>query len=160
MSETEPDPYVNIPTEKWVFGGVRVSRDGTRLYAWIDPSGTELLYKPSGSPVVGSIYTARITRGVDDDGDPRVTCHGEPEYTGDGYVDPEQRRELFAQDSVARTRLAMLRAERASERRDALDEALEPLVEIAAKLRTGADRDAFAAYVLRKINLAWARGPR
>jgi len=39
--------------------------------------------------------------------------------------------------------------------RSALDEALAPLLELAAPLRTGAERDVLAAYVLRKLHHAW-----
>ena len=40
-------------------------------------------------------------------------------------------------------------------RRNALDEAIAPLLELAAPLRTGAQRDALAAYVIRKLHSAW-----
>lgn len=40
-------------------------------------------------------------------------------------------------------------------RRNALDEAIAPLLELAAALRTGAQRDALAAYVIRKLHSAW-----
>jgi hypothetical protein len=43
-------------------------------------------------------------------------------------------------------------------RRSALDEVLAPLLELAAPLRTGAQRDALAAYVPRR--LCEARNPR
>lgn len=49
----------------------------------------------------------------------------------------------------------MIRAERGAARRSALDEALAPLLELAAPLRTSTERDALAAYVLRKLNSAW-----
>ncbi len=45
--------------------------------------------------------------------------------------------------------------------RNALDEAIAPLLELAAPLRTGAQRDALAAYVIRKLHSAWnTRNPR
>jgi hypothetical protein len=47
------------------------------------------------------------------------------------------------------------RAERDAARRNALDEALAPLLQVAAGLRTGAQRDALAAYVIRKLHNAW-----
>ena len=40
-------------------------------------------------------------------------------------------------------------------RRNALDEAIAPLLELAAPLRTSAQRDALAAYVIRKLHSAW-----
>lgn len=53
-------------------------------------------------------------------------------------------------------RIEALRAERNAARTNALDEALAPLLELAAPLRTGAQRDALAAYVLRKLHNAWS----
>ena len=49
----------------------------------------------------------------------------------------------------------MIRAERNDARRSALDEALAPLLELAGPLRTSAERDALAAYVIRKLHNAW-----
>jgi len=49
-----------------------------------------------------------------------------------------------------------LNAERDDARRNALDEAIAPLLELAAPLRTGAQRDALAACVIRKLHSAWA----
>lgn len=56
-----------------------------------------------------------------------------------------------AQHSAATTRLELVRAERNDARRNALNEAVAPLLEIARTLRTTAERDALAVYVLRKI---------
>ena len=64
-----------------------------------------------------------------------------------------------ARDLAARARLSALRRERAAAKRnDArfdLDELIEPLRAVAAKLRVGADRGAFLAYVLRRLTSAW-----
>ena len=55
----------------------------------------------------------------------------------------------------------LVRAEGDDARRNALDEAIAPLLELAAPLRTGAQRDALAAYVIRKLHSAWnTRNPR
>jgi hypothetical protein len=54
--------------------------------------------------------------------------------------------------TVAQTRLELLRAERNAARRNALDEALAPLLEVAAGLRTSAERDAVAVYILRRFS--------
>ena len=73
--------------------------------------------------------------------------------------DPQSRAQLPARHlppaAVAQTRLEMIRAERNAARRSALDEALAPLLELAGPLRTSAERDALAAYVLRKLHNAW-----
>jgi hypothetical protein len=57
---------------------------------------------------------------------------------------------------VAQTRIETLRAERNDARRNALDEAIAPLLELAAPLRTGAQRDPLAAYVIRKLHNTWS----
>ncbi len=59
------------------------------------------------------------------------------------------RRHLWVKDTTARTRLADLAAERTAARRNAVDDALQPLLAAASVLRTAADRDALIAYVLR-----------
>jgi len=47
--------------------------------------------------------------------------------------------------------LELARAERNDARRNAPDEAIAPLLEIARTMRTTAERDALAVYVIRKI---------
>jgi hypothetical protein len=51
------------PTERWVYGGIRVL-DSKRVHAWIDAAGRELLYAfaRSGNWAIGSFYTAQVTR--------------------------------------------------------------------------------------------------
>lgn len=100
---------------------------------------------------VGSRYTAQVTRR---DGG-AITLHGTPEYVG-SQADGETRAALWTEHTLAQTRIESLRSERDAARRNALDEALAPLLELAAPLRTGAQRDALAAYVIRKLHNAWA----
>jgi len=138
-------------TEQWTYGGLRVGKGGKRRHAWLDPGGAELLFSGTGSgAAIGSHYTARVTR--DDDG--AITLHGTPEYAGTQAGEPA-RRALWAADTLARTQLETLRAERDDARRNALDEAITPLLEVAAPLRTSAQRDALAAYVIRKLHSTW-----
>ena len=101
---------------------------------------------------VGSHYTAWVTR-RDDGG---ITLHGTPEYAG-SQASQETRAALWTEHTLAQTRIESLRAERDDARRNALDEAIAPLLELelAAPLRTGAQRDALAAYVIRKLHSAW-----
>lgn len=137
--------------ERWVYGGIRVLHD-KRVHAWIDPTGRELLYTfpRGGSWAIGSCYTASVAR----DG-PKTTLHGTPAYTGDRHDDEQLRRQLWAQDTAARAQLARLAQERNEARRNAIDEAVEPLLAVARTLKTGPDRDAFIAYVLRRLATAW-----
>ena len=62
---------------------------------------------------------------------------------------------MRAAHTLAQTRLEALRAERSAARRNALDEALGPLLELAAPLRTTAGRNALAAYVIGKLHSTW-----
>jgi hypothetical protein len=140
------------PAETWIYGGVRVGKGGKRLHAWLDAGGEELLFSRTGARMaVGSRYTVRVSRH-----DGTITLHGTPAYA-DSAADEATRRTLWAEHTVAQTRLEMIRAERNAARRSALDEALAPLLEVAAPLRTSAERDALAAYVLRKLHTAWNR---
>ena len=154
----EADHTSEVPgaaDERWVYGGIRIL-DGKRVHAWIDPTGRELLYtfKRAGGWAIGSVYTARIDRA-----DARATLHGTPAYTGDRTEDDELRRELWAKDTAARAQLALLAQQRNDWHRNAIDEALEPLLAAARTLKTGPDRDAFTAYVLRRLLAAWYSPP-
>lgn len=145
--ESAPGP--EPAPELWTYGGVRAGKDGKRVYAWIDPGGDELWFGRVRAAAIGSQYMVSVTRREN-----TVTVHGTPEYVGPDS-DPGTRRALWAADAAAQARLAALRAERSDARRNALDEAIAPLLDIARPLRTGADRDALAAYVIRKLHQAW-----
>jgi hypothetical protein len=113
-------------------------------------AGEEHWFACTGSRMaVGSHYTAQVTRR-----DGGITLHGTPEYAG-SQADREARAALWTEHTMAQTRIETLRAERDAARRNALDEAIAPLLDLAAPLRTSAQRDALAAYVIRKINSAW-----
>lgn len=143
---------VATTTETWTYGGVRVLRDGKRAHAWVDPSGEELLYQKIGRrAAVGYLYEATVER----DGD-HITLHGQPRSIGE-QTDAETRLRLRAADSAATTRLATLARERKEGAEDALNEALAPLVKLARGCRTGAERDALIATVLRRMqSAAWS----
>ncbi len=154
MSDQPAEPHEQeIPTtkERWIYGGIRVL-DDKRIHAWIDPAGREGLYahKRASTWAIGSYYTARVIRTGSS-----TTLYGTPTYTGDGYAPDELRRELWAKDTAARTRLARLAQERKESRRNAIDQALAPLITAARTLKTSADRDAFTAYVMRQLIRAW-----
>jgi hypothetical protein len=141
MSE-KPD-YESWPVERWTFAGVRAN--GTvKQYAWIDPSGEELWYKPHGTPAIGMIYETHVMR------DGKSVRRTDPRPTGQINHDVD-RLALEAQDVIARRRLADITAERRAKGNTALDEALAPLLEISRKLTSHADREAFAAMITRRI---------
>ena len=151
MNEPAPGAVPEPVTETWTYGGIRADKDGRKWHAWVDPAGEEHWFaRTGGRMAVGSHYTARVTR-RDDGG---VTLHGSPEYAG-SQAGQETRAALWTEHTLAQTRIESLRAERDDARRNALDEAIAPLLELAAPLRTGAQRDALAAYVIRKLHNAW-----
>jgi hypothetical protein len=135
--------------ERWIYGGVHVSGKGKRVHAWIDPGGHEHVYADTGSYVIGGIYDVEVDR------ENANLTRTAPKYTGERIADDDRRRELYAADQFARAQLARLAMERGDAKRDELAGLLDPLREFAATLRTSAERDAFAAMVLRTINTAW-----
>ena len=149
----------NQTEEFWLYAGRRVGRAGKPVDAWVpgeDGTAQPLFYAvdKGPTPVVGALYRVTVTR----DGDECV-LHGQPEFSRSQVADLDTRVEWAARDMATRARLSALRRERAAAKRnDArndLDELIEPLRAVAAKLRVGADRDAFLAYVLRRLTSAW-----
>ena len=134
--------------EVWTYAGRRES-DGKRYYAWQDGHGKERYYAKVMAGTVGGRYALMVTR----DGD-RVSVVPDPRYTGD-QVDEHTRREMEALDITATAMLAAQARDRNDARRKALDDAIAPLAEIAAKLRFGHERDAFLAHVVRRLTRSW-----
>lgn len=136
----EPEPT----TERWVFGGSRIIK-GKRYHAWIDPSGTELLYAPVGSPTVGSIYEVKVARRDD-----IISKYKHATvYTGD-RADPELRDRLFAQHRAAETALSLASRERADKRDDPVEKAIERLVELGRNV-PASQRTGFASYIVARL---------
>ncbi len=134
--------------ENWTYGGRRVL-EGKRYHAWQDGTGRERYYAKSAATVIGGRYVVTVSR------EGRNTwLHGEPRYTGE-QVDERTRREMEALDIAAMAVLAAKTRERNDARRKALDDALRPLVDLAAKVAFGHERDAFLAYVIRRITNPW-----
>jgi len=152
MTEPAPGAAPEPVTEMWTYGGIRADKDGKRWHAWVDAAGEEHWFARTGAGrmAVGSHYTAQVTRREGGG----ITLHGTPEYAG-SQAGQETRAALWTEHTLAHTRIEALRAERDAARRYALDEALAPLLDLAAPLRTGAQRDALAAYVIRKLHSAW-----
>lgn len=137
--------------ERWAFGGLRAGKDGKRIHAWFDDAGNgkELWYGAKGSYVVGYIYDVEVRRG--EGGSISRTT---PVFTGERFEDDDKRREWMAKDRVAGAEIATKARERSAQRQNELDAAMEPILEYARKLAMPNDRDALAAYVLRRIHQA------
>lgn len=158
-SDTEQQQAPNQTEEFWLYAGRRIGRAGEPIDAWVpgeDGNAQPLFYAvdKGPAPVVGALYRVTVTR----DGD-ECTLHGRPEFCRGQVADLDTRVEWAARDMATRARLSALRRERAAAKRnDArndLDELIEPLRAVAAKLRVGPDRDAFLAYVLRRLSSPW-----
>jgi hypothetical protein len=145
--DREPGNVVRAE-EIWTYAGRRES-NGKRYYAWHDGHGEERFYAKVSAGTVGGKYALMVTR----DGE-RVSVYPEPRYTGE-KVDEPTRREMEALDIAAVALLAAQARDRNDARRKALDAAVAPLAQIAAKLRFGHERDAFLAYVIRRLSQPW-----
>jgi hypothetical protein len=139
---------VEAHEETWTYAGRREAK-GKRYYVWLDASGAERYYAKVPATSVGGRYIIKVRN----EGE-RVIVLSDPVYLGD-RVDVEARLTMEAQDLVAVARLAGLARERSDSRKAALDEALAPLIAIAANLKFGHERDAFLAYVIRRITQGW-----
>jgi hypothetical protein len=147
-NETGDDEPGGRVEEVWTYAGRRVLH-GKRYHAWQDGTGRERYYAKSSAIMIGGRYTVSVER----EGD-RVSMYGEPRYTGD-YLDAQTRREMEALDIAAMAALAAQARERRDARQKALDDALQPLVDLAAKVSFGHERDALLAYVIRRLTRPW-----
>lgn len=149
--------YDDWPVERWTFLGTRVDAKSKKVHAWLEPGGRTYWYPPHGSPVIGGVYTTEVkreTKTEDDGKEYESVRRTDPRYAGEMNPDID-RAEYQARDHAAKIRLANIAAEKKESGYKALDEALQPLIDVAAKLRIGAERDALIAYVIRRINAAW-----
>jgi hypothetical protein len=135
--------------ETWTYAGRREHR-GKKFYAWHDTHGHERYYAKVAAITVGGQYLLSVAR----DGD-KVSVYGQARYTGQHIHDDQTRREMEALDIAATALLAAQARDRNDARRKALDDALQPLAGIAAKLKFGHERDAFLAYVIRRLTHPW-----
>ncbi len=138
----------NRVEEVWTYAGRRML-DGKRYYAWQDGTGRERNFANSSATVIGGRYAVTVSHDAKN-----TWMHGEPRYTGE-QVDERTRREMEALDIAAMAALAAKTRERNDSRQKALDAALQPLVDLAAKVSFGHERDALLAYVIRRITHPW-----
>lgn len=134
--------------ETWTYAGVR-ERNGKRWYAWVDADGEEMLWGKLKAGVIGGRYEVPVTR----DGE-HVSALLSISYV-DMTADSVTVAGYTARAVAASTRLSQLARERSDAKRNALDEAMAPLIAVARTLRTGPEREALIAHVIRKISAAW-----
>ena len=139
MSEEE------FTVERWINAGRRFWPDSGKLVdAWRDPSGKELHYdKLNGSP--GGEYDIKVSRGEG------TRVSGTPVFR-QMHTDRDQVMAWQVQDRKAQDELARHRLEKNAKRMSELDEAMEPILAIARRLRSTSDRAALANYIAAKIH--------
>lgn len=160
--QVDEKPAAPTNTESWLYAGRRVGSKGNAVDAWVaDPDGAteELWYRAdrAGGYVVGALYRVEVRRWRDDTSE-RITKYGQPRFERGNAAPQAKRLEWAARDGAAHAELAAARAERRAVREgqgDPIAEVLAPLKEAAKKMRTRAERDAFAARVLRELMSPW-----
>jgi hypothetical protein len=163
---TEPEPTSPLETapepdeERWLFCGTRLERQttGKRYHAWLPlndalaPAQAEYdlyLFKPRGSPSVGCVYRVKVSH----DGPSRLTKHGLPVFDG-RHPDAELRGRVEAAHRAAEVHVRIASMESKAREATVLNDHLKPLARYSQSLRAD-DRDAFLAYVIRKLTTPW-----
>jgi hypothetical protein len=147
MTTTDTDTEDTDLKERWVALGTRVAANHARASRWLDQEGGELLFADRTSYVIGATYEVRVKR----TGAGRVTMLGKPVFLGRDAQDPARVALWEARALIAEQELSRRSRERNAAKVRALDEALRPLLDIARELRSSSAKDAFAAYVLRRL---------
>ena len=140
-------------TERWVYAGIRVTRQGKRAAAWIDEGGHELLFgERTADYVIGAAYEARVRRQGEG-----TSLYGKPRFAASRDPGDPQPAVWEVESRAAKIRLTCASRERQAAKQSALDEALAPLEEIAARLRTKDEIDALITVVTRRLATAQYR---
>lgn len=134
-----------MATERWTYLGKKRVTGGTVRHAWRDESGDgPLLFKKLKAGVVGGIYEVDATR--NDAGG--VSVGVDVAFTNQWASD---REVLVLEDRAEAKALERDRLERAGAKKDALEEAARPLLDLAARTRTQAGKAALVDYITRQI---------
>ncbi len=133
--------------ERWVFLGQSPSKPNS--FRWRDEAGQVLHFGKVKGRIPGGIYTVQVHRcGAED-----MSAMQDPSWTGERAEDAAAIQLTAKRVEDAHRRKAM---EKNTSRMADIDEALAPLLELAAPLLT-ADRETLLAYVTRKV---WAQPTR
>ncbi len=133
--EAQPAP------ERWVYLGQY--QHGTKIgHAWRDAAGETRRFQKVKGRIHGAYYQVQVVRAADS-----ISVYGEAVYLGDWAPDRAQIQ-LEAEERLRRIKVGQL--ERSTTRSAALDEALEPLLEIATRLLPD-ERRALVDYVTAKV---------
>lgn len=143
MSENEQETEPEFVTEEWTYLGPHP----TGGFMWRDASGAMLTYSKVRARVFGAVYNVKVQRGPGDS----VRVHREVMWAG-RMAEDAATIEARALDTEARQKVKRLEA--STSRTSTLDEAIAPLLELAAGMRNMSDRRALLDYVTSRVYAA------
>lgn len=135
-------------TEEWLYQGRRLSRERKIVYAWHSLVGdhTYFFTKVAGQ-VIGGVYEIPVKRTADE-----IYVRGAPTFLRLSEHDTDEDRSVWqAQDRDAKAKQDAAAWEKRMAKTGGLDEALAPLLAVAAKCRTAAEVEALVAATSRAI---------
>lgn len=132
-------------TETWVYLGTRLDRDKKAVHAWRDNDGETRIFGKLKAAVVGGGYTIDVERR--DDGGVTVSP-STLSYIGACAADLDA---IVLEHRAALKALEAARLERSTARRDVLEDAIAPLLELASRTQSHAGKAALVEYVTRRI---------
>lgn len=138
--------------ERWTYIGRRLSPRGKPMLVWLDTDGEKHWFALTGRikmPVVGGVYQLPVNRQPDGGGLRSRLSQAEFQEV---HHDNVHIGRWQTADLTAATELARIRLEASARRRNALDEALAPVLDIATGLRSYADKETLARYAARRIH--------
>jgi hypothetical protein len=137
----DPEPSV----ERWTFLGTRPGVTHAKVHVYRRPNGETTVWKKAISDyeIVGHLYDVMVS-----ETDGTVTRHSRAEWLNERADDYEA---IILDDRAEQRRLAKDQLARNAKRQDVLKEACEPIVAIAAKVVSQAQRQALIDYVTRAI---------
>jgi hypothetical protein len=154
-TDTQPPPDGDYAPEEWTYGGLTLGSDGKKWAVWYtpDPERRPLNYAPDKGThyVVGCQYTVLARRQPRADGKGEQTWkRGKGEFLRQ-HPDPEWRAQVQATAYHHDQEIEADKLEKRAKRDPgALDDAMAPLIRVAATMPY-AQRDALIAIVTRKI---------
>lgn len=160
MELTETQAKAGCQIETWHYMGKRASRKNTLLFMFEDQTGRRLAFSAVRNVnVIGGEYevvTQRTVKGMADESEASVTMWSNPEWTGARHPVTDRVLDWEREDAQARQDVERVRREKDEGKRTELSLALDPIVKIAKRCRTRAEREALIATVVGEILRAGA----
>lgn len=131
--------------ERWVFIGIKRGQSVAKVHGYRRPNGQERFWKKAivEPEILGHVYTAQVF----EDGDQFAVKA--LEWAGGEKADDYEN--IILDDRAEQKKIAKDQLAKNLKRQDVLKEACEPIVAIAAKVMSQAQRQALIDYVTRAI---------